>query len=113
MWSAITSALTFLDSQRLYEICRGIDVLTIFRNPLVIAIVGITCVVFIIRRMQRTLIAFLSIPAMLALIQTTVQQHNVLDFRAEKILVLVVGSFLIAALNVYFCFMRPQSRRRH
>ena len=112
MWSAITSALKILDSQRLDEIFRGIDLLTALKNPWVLAVMAIMCLVFINRRMERTLIAFLSIPALLLLIQVAVQDYNVLDFRAERILLLVVGSFVIASLNVYFCFMRPQSRRR-
>ena len=106
MWSDITSAVKDLDFQRLNEILTGIDMLTLLKNPYVIAFMVICCLVFIIRGMERTLVTFLSVPALLVLFQQTVKGTNALDFNAEKLLVFCGGFIAIAAVNIYFYFVR-------
>ena len=106
MWSDISSALKDLDFQRLNEILTGIDMLTLLKNPYVIAFMVICCLVFIIKGMERTLVTFLSVPALLVLFQQTVKGTNALDFNAEKLLVFCGGFIAIAAVNIYFYFVR-------
>jgi hypothetical protein len=106
MLSEIISALKELDFQRLNEILTGIDMLTLLQNPYVIAFMVICCIIFIIRGMERALITFLSAPAFLVLFQKTVEGTNALDFEAEKLLIFCGGFIVIAALNIYFYFVR-------
>jgi len=106
MWSDIISALKDLDFQRLNEILTGIDMLTLLKNPYVIAFMVICCLVFIVKGMERTLVTFLSVPAFLVLFQHTVEGTNALDFDAEKLLVFCGGFIAIAAVNIYFYFVR-------
>ncbi len=106
MLSDIISALKELDFERLNEILTGIDMLTLLQNPYVIAFMVICCIIFIIKGMERALITFLSAPAFLVLFQKTVEGTNALDFEAEKLLIFCGGFIVIAALNIYFYFVR-------
>ena len=106
MWSDIVSALKAADFQRLNGIISGIDVLTILKNPWVIAFMVIACLVFVIRGMEKALVTFLTIPAFLVLFQKTVQGTNALDIDAGKLLTFVGGFVAIAAVNIYFHFVR-------
>jgi hypothetical protein len=106
VWSDFVSALRSLDFKQMNEILSGIDVLTILKNPWVIAFMVIACIVFLIRGMERALVGFLSIPAALVLFQKTVQGKNALDFDAQKLMIFVIGFVVIAAVNVYFWVIR-------
>ena len=106
MWSDIISALKDLDFKALNEIVAGIDMLTLLKNPYVIAVMVICCLIFIIKGMERTLVTFLSVPAFVVLFQRTVEGTNALDFEAEKLLVFCGGFIALAAVNIYFYFVR-------
>ena len=106
MWSDIVSALKERDFQQLNEILANVEVLTLLKNPFVIATMVITCIIFLIRGMERALVTFLSIPAFLVLFQNTVQGYSALDFDAERLLVFVGGFVAIAAVNIYVYFVR-------
>ncbi|UCG14711.1 MAG: hypothetical protein JSU72_09805 [Deltaproteobacteria bacterium] len=106
MWSDIITAVRELDLQRLNEIMAGVDAWTLLKNPYVIAVMVIACLVFIIRGMERALVTFLSIPAFLVLFQKTVQGADVLDFEPQRLLIFIGGFLAIAALNIYFYFVR-------
>ena len=106
MWSEIISALKDLDFQRLNEVLSGIDMLTLLKNPYVIAVMVICCIIFVIRGMERALVTFLSVPALIVLFQKTVEGTNALDFDAEKLLVFCVGFIVLAAMNIYVYFVR-------
>ena len=106
MWSDIVSALKDLDFKAMNEIVSNLDMLTVLKNPYVIAVMVICCLIFVIKGMERTLVTFLSIPAFIVLFQTTVEGTNALDFEAEKLLVFCGGFIAIAAVNIYFYFVR-------
>jgi hypothetical protein len=106
MLSDIITALKELNFQRLNEILTGIDMLTLLQNPYVIAFMVICCIIFIIKGMERALITFLSAPAFVVLFQKTVEGTNALDFEADKLLIFCGGFIVIAALNIYFYFVR-------
>ena len=106
MWSDIILALKDLDFKALNEIVAGIDMLTLLKNPYVIAFMVICCLIFIIKGMERTLVTFLSVPAFVVLFQRTVEGTNALDFEAEKLLVFCGGFIALAAVNIYFYFVR-------
>ncbi|MFP3870614.1 MAG: hypothetical protein ACLFVT_07025 [Syntrophobacteria bacterium] len=106
MWSDILSSLKAMDFQRLNEILGHLDTVTLLKHPVVIVCMIVICAVLVIRGMERAFVTFVSIPVFLVLFQKTVQGQDPLEFSPEK-LVLFVGGFLaIAAVNVYFHFVR-------
>jgi hypothetical protein len=106
MWSDIIAAVKDLDFKRLNELLSGIDMLTLLKNPYVIGLMVLCCIIFVIRGMERTLVTFLSVPALVVLFQKTVEGTNALDFDAEKLLVFCGGFIALAAVNIYVYFVR-------
>ncbi|OEU47715.1 MAG: hypothetical protein BA872_08100 [Desulfobacterales bacterium C00003060] len=106
MWSDIFSALKAMDFKRLNEILAGVDVLTLLKNPWVIAVTIIISVVLIIRHMEKTLVTLLSIPALLVIFQKTIQDTSSLEVSLQKLLIFVGGLVVIAAVNIYFHVVR-------
>ena len=108
MWSDLLSALKAMDFGRVSKILAGIDVLTLLKNPWVIAVMVIICIVLMLRRGEKALVTFLSIPALMVLFQKTIQgtQSTDLEFNTAKLLIFVGGFLFIAAVNVYFHFVR-------
>ena len=104
--SDLISAIKNLDFQRFHEIVSNLDALTLLMNPWTIAIIVIVSAIFVIRNMEKALVTFLSVPALAVLFQKTVQGTNVLEFDAEKLIIFVGGFIGIAAVNVYFYFVR-------
>jgi hypothetical protein len=108
MWSDIVSALKDLDFHRLNEILSGIDMLTLLKNPYVIGVMAVCCIIFVIRGMEKTLVTFLSVPALIVLFQKTIEGTNALDFEAEKLLIFCGGFVALAAVNIYVYFVRSK-----
>jgi len=108
MWSDLFSAIKELDFKQVNKILSGVDVLTLLMNPWIIAMMVITCIVLVVRRGKEALVTFLSIPAVLVLFQKTIQGGQItdLEFSAQKLLIFVGGFLAIAAVNVYFHFVR-------
>jgi hypothetical protein len=108
LWSDFFSALKAMDFKKISKILASVDVLTLLKNPWVIAIMAILCIVLFIRRGANALVTFLSIPAMIILFQKTIQGSHVteLEFSAHRLLIFVGGFLVIAAVNVYFHFVR-------
>ena len=106
MWTDFVSALKSMDFKQLNEILSGLDILTLLKNPYVIACLVIPCIIFIIRGMEKALVTFLSVPALLILIQKTTQGTDLLDFDAQRLLIFVGGFVAIAAVNIYFWVVR-------
>ena len=105
MWSDILSALKDLDFKQLNEIIADTDMLTLLKNPYVIAVMVICAIVFVVRGMEKALVTMISVPAIVVLFQYTVEGTNAMDFDPEK-LIFCAGFVVIAALNVYFFFVR-------
>jgi hypothetical protein len=55
MWSDLFSALKAMDFKQVNKILGGLDVLTLLKNPWVIAIMVIICIVLVIRRGEKAL----------------------------------------------------------
>ena len=106
MLSDIVEAIKELDFARLNEILGNIDTLELVQNPYVIAFMVIMCIIFVIRGMEKALVTFLSAPAFLILFQQTVEGTNALDFDSEKLVFFIIGFLAIAAVNIYFYFVR-------
>jgi hypothetical protein len=108
MWSDFLSALKEMDFKKMNKILADVDVLTLLINPWVIAIMVIISAVLLFRRGVKALVTFLSIPALLILFQRTIQGSHVteLEFSADRLLIFVGGFLVIAAVNVYFHFVR-------
>ncbi len=105
MWSDYVSTLKEL-STGISKILSGIDVWTLLKDPWVIVLMAISCIILVVRRMDRGLVTFLSIPAFLVLFQKTSQNFTVPNCYVEKLPIFVCGSLAIAAINVYFHLVR-------
>lgn len=108
MWSDLFSALKAMDFAEASKILSSVDVLTALMNPWVIAVMVITCVVLLIRRGDRAVITFLSLPALMVLFQQTVQDMDAmaLEQNSRDLVVFISGFLVIAGINVYFHFVR-------
>jgi hypothetical protein len=106
MFSDILEAIKDLDFARLNEIIANIDALELVQNPYVIAFMVICCIIFVVRGMEKALVTFLSAPAFLILFQQTVSGTSALDFQSKKLLMFVGGFLALAAINIYFYFVR-------
>jgi hypothetical protein len=106
MWKEMIAALRALDFKHFNEIVSQLDLLEVLKNPWVIVAMVIPCVIFVIRGMEKALIGFLSVPALIVLFQKTVQGKSMLEFDAERLFVFVGGFLVIAAINIYFWVVR-------
>ena len=108
MWSNLYVALKAMDFKQVNKILSGIDILTALMNPWVIAVMVIICIVLLIRRGDRAVITFLSIPGVVILFQKTIQDMDVmeLEYQSQTLIVFIVGFLVIAGINVYFHFVR-------
>jgi hypothetical protein len=106
MWSDIVEKVRKFDFSQLNKILEGIDVLTILKNPWIIALMVVVCIIFIIRGMEKALVSFLSVPVLLVLFQKTVQDYDAMNFSAERLLVFCGGFIVLAGVNIYFHFVR-------
>ncbi|MBW2173339.1 MAG: hypothetical protein JRF64_01590 [Deltaproteobacteria bacterium] len=108
MWSEVFSALKAMDFKQANKILSGVDVLTAMKNPWVIAVMIIICIVLLIRRGDRAVVTFLSIPTFMILFQKTVQNMDVmqLENNALDLLIFVGGFLVLAGINVYIHFVR-------
>jgi hypothetical protein len=75
-------------------------------NPWTIIVMAIPCIIFIIRGMEKALVTFLSIPALLLLFQKTTQGKSILEFEGDRLFFFVIGFLVIAGLNIYFWIVR-------
>lgn len=108
MWSDVFSALKAMDFTRVNKILARIDVLTVLKNPWVIGVMVIVSIVLVIRHGEKALVTFLSIPALMVLFQKTIQgsQAAELELNTARLLIFIGGFLFIAAVNVYFHFVR-------
>jgi hypothetical protein len=108
MWTDLFVALKAMNFKQAHTILSGVDVLTAFMNPWVIAVTVIICIVLLIRRGDRAVLTFLSFPAVMILFQRTVQDMNVMELEhgTMKLLIFIGGFLFIAGINVYFHFVR-------
>jgi hypothetical protein len=108
MLSEVFSALKAMDFKKVNKIFEGIDVLAVLMNPWVIVVIVIICAVLLIRRGYRSVVTFLSFPALMVLFQKTVQGSKVteLEYSLEGLLLFVGGFLVIAAVNIYLYFVR-------
>jgi len=106
MWKDMIAALRALDFKQFNEIVSHLDMLEVLKNPWVIVVMVIPCIVFIIRGMEKALVGLVSIPALIVLFQRTMEGKSMLEFDAGRLLVFVVGFLVIAAINIYFWVVR-------
>ncbi|MBW1980950.1 MAG: hypothetical protein JRJ12_06995 [Deltaproteobacteria bacterium] len=109
MWSEFILALKSHDFQAINDVISRIDYVTFFKNPWVIGIIAICCIVFLIRGMKRAIVTMLSVPVGLILYQETAQKTNVVDLEKNKLIMFVLGFVVIAAVNIYFWVVRSEN----
>ncbi len=106
MGKEMIAALRALDFKHFNEIVARLDMLEVLKNPWVIVAMVIPCIVFAVRGMERALVGFLSVPALIVLFQKTVEGKSMLEFDAQRLFVFVVGFLVIAGINIYFWVVR-------
>jgi hypothetical protein len=108
MWTDLFNALKALDFQKANTILGGMDVLTVLKNPWVIVTMVLICVYLAIKRGENAVITFLSVPAILIVFQKTVQGMDVMELEnnSQDLLIFIGGFLVIAAVNLYFHFVR-------
>jgi hypothetical protein len=106
MWKEIITAVKGLDLKQLNEVLSGLDALTLLKNPWTIVIMAIFCIVFAIRGMEKALVTFLSVPALLVLFQKTTQGQDPMNFEGNRLAIFVLGFLAIAGVNIYFWIVR-------
>jgi hypothetical protein len=108
MWKDMIAALRALDIKQFNEIVSHLDMMEVLKNPWVIVAMIIPCIIFVVRGMEKALIGFLSVPALVVLFQKTLEGKSMLEFDAGRLLVFVVGFLVIAGINIYFWVVRGQ-----
>jgi hypothetical protein len=108
MWKELIAALKALDFKHFNEILSGVDILTLLKNPWTIIAMAIPCIIFAIRGMEKALVTFLSVPALLILFQKTTQGQNAMDFEGDRLFYFVLGFLAIAGVNIYFWIVRSK-----
>ena len=106
MGKEMIAALRALDFKHFNELVARLDLLEVLKNPWVIVAMVIPCIVFAVRGMERALVGFLSVPALIVLFQRTMEGKSMLEFDAQRLFVFVVGFLIIAAINIYFWIVR-------
>jgi hypothetical protein len=106
MWKELVAAIKALDFKHFNEILAGIDILELLKSPYTIVAMIIPCIVFVMRGMEKALVTFLSIPALLVLFQKTTQGKSIVEFEGDRLFIFVVGFLVIAGVNIYFWIVR-------
>lgn len=106
MWKELFSAIKNLDFQQVQRILGNLDVMTLLTDPYMIGAIVLISIVMLVRGMQKGLVTFLSIPALLVIFEKTVQGDMNLETSGHKILIFAGGFVGIAAINVYVHFVR-------
>jgi hypothetical protein len=108
MWSDLFLAVKAMNFRQVNKILSGVDVLTVLKNPLVIAVMVIICIVLLIRHGKKAVITFLSFPALIVLFEKTIKGAEVMELEhsGQYLLIFIGGFLVITGINVYFHFVR-------
>lgn len=108
MVSELFLALKEMNFKEVNKILSGVDVLTVLKNPWVIAVMVVICIVLFIRYGKKAVISFLSFPALIVLFEKTIKSAQVmkLEHSGQSLLIFILGFLVIAGINVYFHFVR-------
>ena len=106
MWEEIFSALKAMDLDRLQQALSGLDFLTFLQDPWVIGAIVLVSIVLLIKGMEKALVTFLSVPALILIFELTVRGDIDLERSGHKLLWFAGGFVGIAAVNVYVHFIR-------
>ena len=108
MLSDLFLAIKSMNFKQVNKILSSVDVLTVLKNPWIIVVMVIICIVLLVRRGEKAVITFLSFPALLVLFQKTIHgaQAAELEYSAQNLLIFIGGFLVIAGLNVYFHLVR-------
>ncbi len=91
---------------RIGEIIPATDMCTLFRNPIVIVLMLIVCVVLATHKKYKLLAAFVSVPALFVLTEKTAQNLTFPGCYTKELPVFVGALLAIAAINVYLYLIR-------
>ena len=108
MWSDLFLAIKAVNFHQVNKILSGVDILTVLKNPWVIATMVVICIVLLIRYGKKAAITFLSFPALIVLFEKTIKGAEImaLEHSGRHLLIFVGGFLLIAGINIYVHFVR-------
>ena len=88
------------------DFLADIYVWPVLKNPWIIVLIAITCIILLVRGMERALVSLISILALLVLFQNTTQNFTVPGCFTEQLPIFVCGCLAIAATNLYMFLLR-------
>ena len=106
MWEDIFSALKAMDFDRLQEVLSRLDLMTLLKDPWVIGAIVLASIVMLIKGMEKALVTFLSVPALILIFEMSVRGDIDLERSGHKLLIFAGGFVAVAAINVYVHFIR-------
>jgi hypothetical protein len=106
MWRELFSAVKALDFGRIEQVLSGVDVLSFLMDPYVLAAIAVIAIVMLVKGMEKAVVTFLSVPALLVIFEFTVRGDIDLERSGDKLLYFTGGFVAIAAINVYVHFIR-------
>ena len=88
------------------DFLAGLYVCPFLKDPWIIVLIAITCIILLVRGMERALVSLISILALLVLFQNTTQNFTVPGCFTEQLPIFVCGCLAIAATNLYMFLLR-------
>ena len=88
------------------DILAGIYVWPALKDPWIIVLIAITCIILIARGMDRALVSLIPILALLVLFQNTTQSFSVPGCYTQELPIFIGGCLAIAATNLYMFLLR-------
>jgi hypothetical protein len=105
MWSELAGNL-----QAIWEVSVGNLVhwaaWPVVKHPFLLVLIAAIVLILVLRRMDKALVTFMSGLALVVLCQSTLTNVNIPHSYEDRLPVFVVGSLVLASLNVYYLLVR-------
>ena len=88
------------------DFLAGLYVCPALKNPWIIVLIAITCIIMLARGMDRALVSLISILALIVLFQKTTKNFTVPGCFTQELPIFVGGCLAIAATNLYVFLLR-------
>ena len=88
------------------DFLSGLYVWPALKNPWIIVLIAVACIVMLARGMDRALVSLISILALIVLFQNTTQNFSVPSCYTQELPMFLGGCLAIAATNLYVFLLR-------
>ena len=88
------------------DFLAGLYVCPALKNPWIIVLIAITCIIMLARGMERALVSLISMLALIVLLQNTTQNFTVPGCYTQELPIFIGGCLAIAATNLYMFLLR-------